>query len=112
MEGLEHDEAKAEVVAKKLNMSLSSFKRRMREEKLEFRELRDGIVKDLSQRALAETRLPLSDIALKMGYSELSAFTRAFTRLSDMSPLAYRRSAKHPDAFQIHSRRRRHYRAG
>jgi AraC-like DNA-binding protein len=94
MEGLEHDQAKAEIVARKLNMSLSSFKRRLREDKLDFRRLRDGIIKDLSQRALTETNLSLSDIAQKMGYSELSAFTRAFSRFSGMAPLAYRRSPK------------------
>ncbi len=98
MEGLEHGQANAEIVAKKLNLSLSSFKRRMQEAKLDFRALRDGIIKDLSERALAETSLPLSDIARKMGYSELSAFTRAFTRTSGMAPLAYRRSAKHREA--------------
>jgi AraC-like DNA-binding protein len=93
MEGLEHEQAKAEVVARKLNLSLSSFKRRLLEAELDFRALRDGIVKDLSQRALAETKLPLGDIALKMGYSEPSAFTRAFRRLTGMPPLAYRRAA-------------------
>jgi len=92
MEGLENDHAKAEVVARKLNMSLSSFKRRLKGENLDFRKLREGIIKDLSQHALAETSLPLRDIALKMGYSELSSFTRAFTRFSKMPPLAYRRS--------------------
>jgi AraC-like DNA-binding protein len=95
MEGLEHNQAKAEVVASRLNMSLSRFKRRMQEEGLDFRKLRDGIIKDLSQHALAETSLPLRDIALKMGYSELSSFTRAFTRFSKMPPLAYRRSVTH-----------------
>ena len=93
MEGLEHEQAKAEVVARKLNLSLSSFKRRLLEAELDFRALRDGIVKDLSQRALAETKLPLGEIALKMGYSEPSAFTRAFRRLTGMPPLAYRRAA-------------------
>jgi AraC-like DNA-binding protein len=100
MEGLEHEQAKAEVVARKLNMSLSSFKRKLKEEKLDFRVLRDGIIKDLSQHALAETSMPLSDIALKMGYSELSSFTRAFTRFSRMPPLAYRRSATHHTAVE------------
>lgn len=69
----------------------------MLEAGLDFRTLRDGIVKDLSQRALAETKLPLSDIALKMGYSELSAFARAFRRLTGVPPLAYRRSATRQD---------------
>jgi AraC-like DNA-binding protein len=92
MEGLTGGGAKAEVVARKLHMSLSSFKRRLREAGLDFRDLRDGIVRDLSQRALAESNLALAEIARKMGYSEPSAFSRAFTRLSGCSPLAYRQS--------------------
>jgi AraC-like DNA-binding protein len=107
MEGLEHDEAKAESIARKLNMSLSSFKRRMQEDHLDFRKLREGIVKDLSEHALTETSLPLKHIALKMGYSELSAFTRAFTRLTHMPPLAYRRSARRPEAARNLSRQSR-----
>jgi AraC-like DNA-binding protein len=102
MEGLEHDQAKAEIVARRLNISLSSFKRRLQEEKLDFRSLRDGIIKDLSERALSETSLPLSDIARKMGYSELSAFTRAFTRFSDFSPLKYRQLSKHRVVSRTH----------
>ncbi len=100
MEGLENDQAKAEMVAKKLNMSLSGFKRRLKEENLVFRGLRDGIIMDLSRHALAETSLPLRDIALKMGYSELSSFTRAFTRFSKMAPLAYRRSVARDTAIE------------
>lgn len=109
MEGLEKGESKAEIVAHKLNMSLSSFKRQMRDERLDFRELRDGIIRDLSQRALTETSLPLADIALKMGYSEMSAFTRAFTRVSGKPPLEYRRSTARREALreQAHARRNR-----
>ena len=112
MEGLEHGEAKAESVARKLNMSLSGFKRRMQEEHLDFRTLREGIVKDLSEHALTGTSLPLKDIAIKMGYSELSAFTRAFKRLSHMPPLAYRQSARRPEAARNLSRQSRRRRAG
>jgi AraC-like DNA-binding protein len=74
----------------------------LQEEKLDFRSLRDGIIKDLSERALSETSLPLSDIARKMGYSELSAFTRAFTRFSDFSPLKYRQLSKHRVVSRTH----------
>lgn len=91
MEGLDRGQAKAEIIAGRLNMSLSGFKRRMQEEQLSFRQLRDEIVRDLSQRALIETNLPVSDIAYKMGYSELSAFDRAFSRMCGTTPLAYRK---------------------
>ena len=107
MEGLEHGQAKAEVVASKLNISLSSFKRRMQDAGLDFRELRDGIINDLSQRALSETNLSLSEIATKMGYSELSAFTRAFSRISGSTPLSCRRSAKRRESTKKHSELRR-----
>ncbi len=40
---------------------------------------------------LDQRQLPLTEIALLLGYSELSAFTRAFTRWSGVSPRAYRK---------------------
>ena len=44
----------------------------------------------LAQHYLAQRHLPLSEIALLLGYSELSAFTRAFTRWAGTSPRSYR----------------------
>jgi AraC-like DNA-binding protein len=40
---------------------------------------------------LEQRQLPLTEIALLLGYSELSAFSRAFTRWTGTSPRHYRR---------------------
>jgi AraC-like DNA-binding protein len=91
LEHLEQGTANAEHVAKLLHISRSTMKRRLRKEGHSFRQLRDEIVRQLSQEALKQTDAQVSAIALKLGYSELSAFDRAFGRLSGMSPLEFRR---------------------
>jgi AraC-like DNA-binding protein len=47
-------------------------------------------VEDIAKSALGQTKVPISEIALRVGYSELSAFDRAFMRLTGMTPLEYR----------------------
>jgi len=93
MEGLSKKVASAENIATQLNMSLSTFKRRLTKNKLTFRALRDNVIKQLSQKALLETNVQISVIALQMGYSELSAFDHAFSRLCGISPRKFRDNA-------------------
>ncbi len=92
LEHLEQGSANAEHIAKLLHLSRSTLKRRLRKEGHSFRQLRDEIVRQLSQEALMQTDAQVSEIALKLGYSELSAFDRAFGRLTGVSPLEFRRS--------------------
>jgi AraC-like DNA-binding protein len=47
--------------------------------------------RDLALRYVRETDLPLTEVALALGYSELSAFSRAFDVWIDLSPQRYRR---------------------
>jgi AraC-like DNA-binding protein len=47
-----------------------------------------------AQRWLADTSLPLAEIALACGYADQSAFTRAFGRTTGLAPAAYRRQAQ------------------
>ena len=91
LEHLELGAANAEHIAQLLYLSSSTLKRRPREEGCSFRQLRDKIVRQLSQEALKQTDAQVSEIALKLGYSELSSFDRAFGRLTGMSPLEFRR---------------------
>jgi AraC-like DNA-binding protein len=51
---------------------------------------------ELTRQTMARTyldqrQLPLTEIAFLLGYSELSAFTRAFTRWTGVSPSTYRK---------------------
>jgi AraC-like DNA-binding protein len=90
LEQLDRGPGDAAGVARKLRMSVSTLKRRLKQEGFSYRELRDGVVRDLSQSALGETQVSISEIALRVGYSELSAFDRAFSRLAGMTPRQYR----------------------
>jgi AraC-like DNA-binding protein len=40
--------------------------------------------------------MPLTEVALALGYSELSAFSRAFRAWTGMSPQRFRRRRHHP----------------
>lgn len=79
-------------VARTLNLSRATLQRRMTAEGTTYKKIRDDVIYKLSKTLLSETDTRISDIAFKMGYSEISAFDRAFRRLSGgLTPLQYRR---------------------
>jgi AraC-like DNA-binding protein len=90
MNELKHGSPKAHSVAAHLGMSLSTLKRRLKQTNCTFTALRDDVIKNLSQKALAETDLNIGLIAQQMGYSEPSAFNHAFLRLCGITPREYR----------------------
>lgn len=49
-----------------------------------------------AQRWLAHSALPLSDVALRVGFSDQAALTRAMRRLCSTTPAAYRHAARQP----------------
>ena len=91
MKDLEFGPPSAENVAREMGMSLSSFKRFLARQNLGFRALRDSVIRELATRALAETNVRISQVAMQLGYSEVSAFNHAFLRLMGQSPREYRR---------------------
>jgi AraC-like DNA-binding protein len=91
---LESGEATADRVAKRMAMSRSTLKRRLAQEGSSFRALRDEVVCEVASQALAETNVSAGDIALKLGYSELSAFHRAFHRLTGFTPTEFRHARR------------------
>lgn len=80
----------AENVAAALHCSERSLHRRLREQGTSFGALRDEALHQLACDALADPRLQLGDIAGLLGYSEQSAFTRAFRRWTGETPRAWR----------------------
>ena len=91
MKDLEFGPPSAENVARQMGMSLSTFKRFLARQNLGFRALRDSVIRELATRALAETDVRVSQVAMQLGYSEVSAFNHAFLRLVGQSPREYRR---------------------
>jgi AraC-like DNA-binding protein len=90
LESLDRRQSDEASIARKLGVSVSTLKRRLKQTGFTYRELRDGVVEDIAKAALGQTGVPISEIALRVGYSELSAFDRAFLRLTGMTPLEYR----------------------
>jgi AraC-like DNA-binding protein len=80
-------------VARHLAMSVRSLQRTLQQEGLSFRELVDGVRRDLALRHVAEQSMALPEIAFLLGFSDASAFHRAFRRWTGTAPGEYRRRA-------------------
>ena len=80
-----------DAVAARLGLSERTLQRRLHAEGLSFQQLVERLRFDTACRLLCEGRLSLTEIGYRLGYSEPSAFSRAFRRWSGDSPLAYRR---------------------
>ena len=80
-----------EHLAKRLRMSARTLHRRLAAEGTTFRSVVTKLRMELAERALREPHLPIGEIAFRLGFSEPSAFHRAFKRWTGWQPLAYRR---------------------
>ncbi len=78
-------------VAAELQVSPRVLYRRLAERGLQFRALRDGALHALALQHLADPRLTLAEVGALLGYTEQSAFTRAFRRWQGQAPLQWRR---------------------
>lgn len=77
-------------ISSKLNMSSRTLHRRLDGLGYVFRDFLKAIRKKMAQEYLADEHLTLSEIALLLGYSEQSAFSRAFADWFKMSPSEYK----------------------
>lgn len=78
-------------VAKKLNMSVSTLRRRLSAEDSSYQSILDDVRFNLAREYLLETTLPLHEIAALLGFSEPGNFTHAFKRWSGVTPLSFRK---------------------
>lgn len=79
-------------VAQALHVSVRTLQRRLDARGLSWQQLLDRTREQLAKQYLADRALTLSDIALLLGFSEQSAFTRAFRRWSGTTPAQTRRN--------------------
>ncbi|HEX2670387.1 MAG TPA: helix-turn-helix transcriptional regulator, partial [Polyangiaceae bacterium] len=82
----------AEQIAQQLHVSGRTLHRRLKEENAIYYELVDDVRRGLTDRYLADPDMSLEQIALLVGYSEASAFRRAFRRWHGVSPARYRKA--------------------
>jgi len=91
VEHLGSNAADADAIAIQLGMSRSSLQRRLREFGVTIKALREDIIFEKAKESLATSDISITELALALGYSDSSAFDRAFKRLSTITPLQYRK---------------------
>jgi AraC-like DNA-binding protein len=79
-----------EQVAAELRLSPRVFYRRLAAQGLNFRQLRESSLQQMAMSYLLDARLSLADVSQLLGYTEQSAFARAFKRWTKVSPLQWR----------------------
>jgi AraC-like DNA-binding protein len=76
--------------AQRLHMSRRSLQRRLAEEEVSFSAVVEALRRELAFQYLGQKELALGEVAFLVGFSEPSAFTRAFKRWAGCTPLEYR----------------------
>lgn len=90
LEALRGGDPSLEAIARKLGMSGRTLQRRLTEEGSSFAAILDRTRKSFAECYVRQGTLALSEIAYLLGFSEQSAFTRAFTRWHGVPPTAFR----------------------
>jgi AraC-like DNA-binding protein len=86
---LRDDDAQLPGVARRLGLTARSLQRRLQDEGASFQALRDETRRALADRYLGEG-LSLAEISFLLGFSEPSAFFRAFKRWTGLTPIERR----------------------
>lgn len=83
-----------DAIARELAMSARQLQRELQAEGTSFQQLRNATRKELALRHLENPTTSIYDIAFLLGFSEPSAFNRAFKRWTGKTPGRYRLSEK------------------
>jgi len=79
-------------VARRLGLGERTLQRRLGEQGLSFQKLVDEARRELAEGFLLQSDYSLAEVAFLTGFSEQSAFNRAFKRWMSQTPTAYRES--------------------
>ncbi len=86
-------QSKKAAVAQGLGMSSRTLTRRLAKDGLTYQGLLDEVRRKLALQYLKDRRINIKKVADLLGYSEASAFYRAFRRWTDSSPAQHRRKS-------------------
>ena len=80
----------AENAASDFGMSSRSFQRKLSEHNINYLELRNKVRTQIAKCLLGTTSMAITSIAIYLGYSETSAFSRHFRNTTGLSPSEFR----------------------
>ncbi len=86
------------LIARRLGMSERTLQRRLSAEGISFQSLVERSRRQLAEALLHQSSYSLSDVAFLTGFSEQSAFNRAFKRWVGQTPSTYRKTIQPPPA--------------
>lgn len=84
-----------ESLAEMAGVSSRSLQRRLKEQGLSYSELLDQTRFERAAHLLKNTDIKSLEIALEVGYTDASHFTRSFKRITNMTPREYRRELRY-----------------
>jgi AraC-like DNA-binding protein len=85
------EQLNAPSVASQLGISVRMLHRQLAAYGARFRDLRNSVMLDSARLLLSDSRHSVTETALALGFSETSAFSRAFRQLSGQSPAQFRK---------------------
>jgi AraC-like DNA-binding protein len=85
------DEVPLSCVSRRLNRSEDTLRRHLKSEGSTFSEIKESVRRDMAVYHLRSLATPINEIAYMLGFSEPSAFNRAFKRWTGQTPGDYRR---------------------
>lgn len=91
---LPEGEVNVDKVAAAMHQSTRTLQRRLAERGMTWQQMLDNTRMELARQYLQDRALTVAEIALLLGFSEQSAFTRAFKRWLGQTPLAFRQQMK------------------
>ena len=83
-----------DTLAREFNTTPVTLRRRLHEEGASYRKIKDHLRRDLAISYLSDSRRSVLDIALELGFSERSAFHRAFRKWTGAAPGQFRRGVQ------------------
>jgi AraC-like DNA-binding protein len=91
LENLEQGKSNASDIALKLSFSLSTFKRKLAQENLDFSKIKESVRNEIAKELLSKTKTNIAEIAKKIGFYDQGSFTRFFIRCNNMTPNKFRK---------------------
>lgn len=87
---LDSEECDRDTIARELGMAPATLARRLTERGSSYQDILNGTRRDLALGYLQQANLPVTEVAYRLGFTDLSNFTRAFKRWTGQSPSAFR----------------------